>query len=94
MIQQPTRVQLKMARYALGLDLLGVSAETKLSTQTITNLEALHRDSKTRPVTLLHLANFYTTKGIEFGPDGWVRLKPKPTPQTSPTSEIRKESPK
>lgn len=67
--------QLRMARYAANVTLRQVGEATKLSNVAINKIE--NGTTSPRLNTLTTLVEFYQSKGIEFGPDGWVRLKPK-----------------
>jgi transcriptional regulator with XRE-family HTH domain len=65
-------IQAKMARAALSLTVRQVSEAVKIMPNTVTRIEsgknAMHN-------TMNKLKEFYESKGIEFLPDGAVKLK-------------------
>jgi hypothetical protein len=70
----PLRKQLKAARALLGFGQLNVQEETSISTQTVVRIETCDPTKKVRPYTLQGLKAYYESQGVEFAPDGWVRL--------------------
>lgn len=66
--------QLRAARCLLRLDLKNVAEALNMSRANLNNVEL----GKVTPKldTALALMGFYTAKGIEFGQNGWVRLRP------------------
>lgn len=78
------RQQLKMARYGLGVPVRQVVEELGVAGTTLNRIENLEvpgdRLSRT---SLTSLRLYYEAKGVEFGQDGWVRLRPTASSQTS-----------
>lgn len=70
----PRYTQLKMARAALGLDQRTVASAIGMSHRGFQALET----EKSNPTlnTLDKLLRYYDEQGVEFGQNGWVRLRP------------------
>ncbi|MDR3436415.1 helix-turn-helix transcriptional regulator [Telmatospirillum sp.] len=66
--------QLRLARYASRLSQSAAAKNAGVAPVTINNVENGH--TKVSKEVMAKLVMAYATKGVEFGPDGWVRLKP------------------
>ena len=67
-----------MARVALGLDLRTTAAHVNMSYRGLQSVETAAGNPTSRTTT--KLLTFYESQGVEFAPDGWVRLAPKENP--------------
>ena len=69
-----TVAQLRAARALLHLKTPDITAAIGMLNSTLSRVEC----EKTTPQrsTIFHLQKFYEERGVEFGPDGWVRLRP------------------
>lgn len=66
--------QLRAARALLHLKAPDLTEETGLVSASLSRIEgAKHKPTRR---TIRDLRMFYESRGVEFGPDGWVRLKP------------------
>ena len=70
--EMPTNMQLKMARTATGLSRGDVAQAINYSVSNLANVE--ERNTSPKLDTLKALVSLYTSKGVEFGTDGWVRV--------------------
>lgn len=79
----PTADQLRMARAALDLPLRGPADPNNptkylgiagVSAPALNQIES--GKSSPRLDTVQRLVTYYVEHGVEFGPDGWVRIKP------------------
>ena len=72
--EMPSGTQLKLARAALGMSRGEVSAAIDYSVSNLANVE--EKGTLPNLNNMRKLVVFYTTKGVEFAQDGWVRLIP------------------
>jgi len=70
-----TASQLLMAREALRIPTRVVAADLKMSYPGLSRIETGKTDPQMS--TINKLVTYYQSKGVEFGPDGWVRVKPR-----------------
>jgi ribosome-binding protein aMBF1 (putative translation factor) len=68
-----TPVQCKMARSALGWGVRRLAAEAKVSVSAVNRFEVGHTEPI--PITLEALQRAMERAGVEFRPDGSVRLR-------------------
>lgn len=70
----PTPTQLRMTRVAIGIDLRTVANDIGMSYSGGQVLEIPKANPTMKMIN--KLLTYYTSKGVEFGQNGWVRLRP------------------
>lgn len=71
----PSITQLRMARYGLEISLAEAASGAGVNPNTVNFIE-IGRTKNPRIDALTKITEFYQSRGVEFGADGWVRVRP------------------